>query len=732
MNFVKNHRRRLLVLSNAVIVMALITYIVLFAVTLRQRSLQTAIEQVTESIDSLSRRSIVYFDASSHSIQDWAQYVRRNDWDTDEILQTLSDLNSNSAIELQLIDPDTLQGFSTRSRESIALTRIQAHESSRAVSYSGYYSLGVELQALDLNDPDDMVVTSTFTNDITSEQCIAFVRAVPVRQADGSHKQMLLMRVEPLSVLQQYWDTEDSASGAQVSFVNAEGEYLFRSPMLKNSNFFEFLMSYNDLTYPEIKALQQQINDDPSAGWFIYKNAQGKDTLFTYSSESYNSWYFIGAIEVSELHSSTLQWKLVFVTIFGLLALGGVNILYFAQMNKQLRHSMVQLEDANKAKTKFLSSMSHDIRTPMNAILGMTTVAQHSLNDTTKVSDCLDKIALTGSHLLTLINDILDISKIESGKFTLAPRPISLKKEVENLLNIESSQAKAKGLRLEFHADELPQEYLFADPLRLNQIWINILSNAIKYTPAGGHVEGWLRELPLPDDPGHVKLVYQVTDNGIGMSQEYLKNLFEPFTREKDARIDKIEGSGLGMAITKQMVELMGGTISVQSKQGTGSTFTVTLVLPVAERPAQAEEEDALAPGTFAGMHLLVAEDNDLNWEVLHEMLGFVDVTAARALNGQECVQMLTDAPAGTYDLIFMDIQMPVLNGYEAAAAIRRMSDPAKANIPIVAMTADAFAEDVQRAQDAGMNGHLAKPIDLELVITQLRKYAKKKESFSQ
>ena len=728
MNPVKTNRRRLLLLGNAVIILALVTYTVLFAITLRQKSLQTAISQVTESIDSLSRRSIVYFDASSRACADWAGYVRQNNWDAETILQTLSELNSNDAVEIQLVDPDTLKGLSTSSRESIALTRIQAHESSRSVSYSGYYALGVELQTLDLNDPDSMIVTSTFTNDITSEQCIAFVRCVPVLQPDGTTKQMYLMRVESLASLQNYWDTQDSASGAQVSFVNAEGEYLFRAPMLKNSNFFDFLMSYNDLTYPELDALQQSVNENPDAGWFIYKNAQGSDTLFAYSSKSYNGWYFVGALETSELVHSALQWQLALVLILGLMALGGMNILYFAQMNKQLRQSMVQLEEANKAKTRFLSSMSHDIRTPMNAILGMTAIAQHNLDDPDKVADCLDKVHLTGSHLLTLINDILDISKIESGKFTLSPRPISLKSEVENLLNIELPQAKAKGVQLNFHADDLPQDALFADPLRLNQIWINILSNAVKYTPAGGRVDATLREIPLPDDPGHIKLFYQVSDTGIGMSEEYLKTLFDPFTREQDGRIDKIEGSGLGMAITKQMVDRMGGTISVQSKRNCGSTFTVQLVLPVTEPPLVQPEENAPPADHFAGMHLLVAEDNDLNWEVLHEMLGFVEVTAARACNGAECVQMLTDAPAGTYDLIFMDIQMPVKNGYEAAEAIRALPDPAKADIPIIAMTADAFAEDVQRALDAGMNGHLAKPIDFELVLVQLRKYARKKE----
>ena len=731
MNPVKSNRRRLLLLGNAVIILALVTYTVLFAFTLRQRSLQAAIEQVTESIDSLSRRSIVYFDASSRACADWAGYVRANNWDAETVLCTLAQLNSNPDVEIEVVDPDTLRGWSTLSRDTGELTHTPAEDTadSRSVSYSNYYSLGVELAGLDPEDPDSMVVTSTFTNDITSEQCIAFARYVPVVQKDGTAKQMYLLRVEPLSVLQKYWDTQDSASGAQVSFVNAEGEYLFRSSMLKNSNFFEFLMSYNGLTYPELNDLQQSVNENPDPGWFIYKNAQGNDTLFAYSSKSYNGWYFVGALETSELVHSSLQWQLVLVLILGLMLLGGMNILYYAQINKQLRHSMVQLEEANKAKTNFLSSMSHDIRTPMNAILGMTAIAQHSLDDPDKVADCLDKVHLTGSHLLTLINDILDISKIESGKFTLTPRPISLKKEVENLLNIELPQAKAKGVQLNFRADELPQEYLLADPLRLNQIWINILSNAVKYTPAGGRVDATLREIPLPGDADHIQLFYQVSDTGIGMSEEYMKTLFEPFTRERDGRVDKIEGSGLGMAITKQMVDLMGGTISVQSKRNAGSTFTVTLTLPVAAPPPVQTQETAAAPDSFAGMHLLVAEDNDLNWEVLHEMLGFVEVTAARAVNGLECLRMLTNAPAGTYDLIFMDIQMPVMNGYDAARAIRRLPDPERSGIPIIAMTADAFAEDVQKAEEAGMNGHLAKPIDLELVMAQLRKYPHKKEN---
>lgn len=724
MNFVKKNRRRLLVLCNAVIALALITYIVLFAVIIRQNSVRSEIEQITESVDNLSRRSIVTFDASSQTVRDWLHYAHQNNWSESQLLQVLRQLNSDPDVEVQLLDPETLEGFSTRARASG-----QTDADRYRVNYSKYYSLNIELAALQGSAEDTVVITSPFTNDITVEQCIAFAGCVSVTDEEGAHRLLYLLRVEPLSRLQSDWNSAVD-SGTQISLVNAEGEYLFRASLFKNNNFFEFLRSYNELTQPELDSLQQSIADDPDAGWFIYKNAQGKDTLFAYSSKSYNNWFFVGALETSALQHTTLQWQLILVLALGLVALGAVNITYFAQMNRELRQSMSELEVANAAKTRFLSSMSHDIRTPMNAILGMTTVAQHSLNDPAKVADCLNKVSLTGSHLLTLINDVLDISKIESGKFTLSPRPISLRREIENLMNIEMPQAKAKGIQLELHTDELPQDYLFADPLRLNQIWINLSSNAIKYTPSGGHVDMLLREVTLPDEPDRVKLIYQVTDNGIGMSQEFMKTLFEPFARERDTRIDKIEGSGLGLAITKQMVELMGGTISVQSRQGMGSTFTVTLTLPVSAAPAHTEDDDPCeATGGFAGMHLLVAEDNDLNWEVLHEMLGFVDVSADRAANGAECLRMITEAPANRYDLVFMDIQMPVLNGYDAARAIRRLPDPAKASIPIVAMTADAFAEDVAAAQQAGMNGHISKPIEMELIVTQLQKYATKKEN---
>ena len=719
--------RRWLFLLNAVIVLMLIVYVAVFSIYIERKSLQAEIDRITASVDGLSRRSVVSLDNSIRSVRDWVHYAGCHSWTEDELLQELDELNTSPSIEVQLLDPGTLAGRSS--------SLPAADDSDSTVDYSRYYALGLELQEFSASAPEDgVLVTSAFTNDRSGEQCIAFVASVPVTLEDGSTKPMLLMRLETLAALRAYWEQEDSYSGAQISLVNENGAYMFRAPMLKNSNFFEFLRTYNDLTYPETEALQNSISADPDSGWMIYKNAQGKDTLFAYSSKSYNGWYFVGSIEVRALRHASIQWQLPLVLAIGFALLIVINAIYYAQVQKQLQQNVEDLKVANSAKTRFLSSMSHDIRTPMNAIIGMTEVAQHHLDEPDRISECLHKVSLTSHHLLTLINDILDISQIESGKFTLAPHPFVLRQEIENLVNIATPMAEAKKLHFTMDTSGVTQEHLFGDTLRLNQIWINILSNAIKYTPEGGHVSAIFREVNIPGDEEHIRLIYQVADNGIGMSEAYQKTLFEPFTREQDGRIDKIEGSGLGMAITKQMVDLMRGEITVQSRQNVGSTFTVTLTLPcdkTAEQAAAnvqpaantAPAEPEAAPAAMQNVRLLVAEDNDLNWEVLSELLELYGIAADRAQNGQECVDMLCAAPADRYILIFMDIQMPVLNGYEAAQKIRALNDTVRANTPIIAMTADAFAEDVSAARKAGMNGHLAKPIDLNLVLAEIQKY---------
>ncbi len=533
------------------------------------------------------------------------------------------------------------------------------------------------------------------------------------------------------------------------------------------------------------------------------------------------------------------------------------------EQQRQLEDAMVRVEEANNAKTQFLSSMSHDIRTPMNAIIGMTTLASKHLEDPEYMKNCLNKMALASNHLLTLINDVLDISKVESGKMTLNPIVFSLADTVSNLVNIVRQQISGKCQKFDVRVHNIKKEYLFADELRLNQIFINILSNAVKYTPEGGHISMDLWEEFIPGVSDKVRVIYQVADNGVGMSEGFQEHMYSSFCRANPENYGDIQGTGLGLTISKTMIDLMKGTIECDSALGKGTTFKVTLELPIAEKimddlilpPMElllVDDDDVFLesaantlremgvspdcvtsgekaieaavqhhergndypviivdwqmPGmngietireirgkvgpdvsiivvsayewhdieaiakaagadgfiskpffassvyenmtrilgirtdirtddeldtwgpNIAGMNILVAEDNDINWEIAEEILNMYRITSVRAENGQKCVDMLEASEDKEFDLVLMDIKMPILDGYEATKEIRKSSRPYVKNIPVVAMTADAFSEDIQRCKDVGMNGHIAKPLNITNLVTVLEAEYQKKE----
>ena len=381
---------------------------------------------------------------------------------------------------------------------------------------------------------------------------------------------------------------------------------------------------------------------------------------------------------------------------------------------------------ANEAKTMFLSNMSHDMRTPMNAIIGFSTLLDRDASQPDKVREYNGKIAASGRHLLSLINNVLDMSKIESGQNSLNIAEFALNDLLEELDSVIQPQVREKRQSLDVKVCGLKEERFLGDRLRLSQILLNLLSNAVKYTPEGGHIE--LAILGLPETSrGYAHLCFQVRDNGIGISPEFMKHIFDPFTREKNSTASGILGTGLGMAITKNLVDLMGGTITVESTQGEGSTFRVELELRYGAQTAETsrrEEAGTSAHGTnrLEGLKVLAAEDNDINAEILEELLSCEGVSCERTVNGQEALERFRETPPGYYDAVLMDIQMPVMNGYEAARAIRALDRPDAESIPIVAMTANAFAEDVQNAMEAGMNAHLSKPIDMEVLKAVLEK----------
>ena len=393
------------------------------------------------------------------------------------------------------------------------------------------------------------------------------------------------------------------------------------------------------------------------------------------------------------------------------------------ELNAKLQIAAENAESANRAKSTFLFNMSHDIRTPMNAIIGYADLASRHSDDPAKLKKYMENIQVCGQNLLMLLNNVLDLARIENDKTEMEYSVSDVEKDFRNCIAMFRNQADNKGQTLTV-TTQLPYPYIYADIPHLTEVCTNLVSNAVKYTGAGGTIRCGVTQKPGKKE-GWCDTVVTVADNGIGMSQEFQKHIFEPFERERTSTVSKVEGSGIGMGIVKKLVGLMGGTVEVESKIGVGSTFTVTIPCRIAsEEEAQAKRAaDPAERESLRGTRILLTEDNDLNAEIATELLQEEGCTVDRAKDGVECVDMLEKAANGTYQLILMDVQMPVMNGYDATKKIRRMDDPQKANIPIVAMTANAFSEDKQVALDAGMNDHIAKPINMSVLVPTLRKY---------
>ena len=393
------------------------------------------------------------------------------------------------------------------------------------------------------------------------------------------------------------------------------------------------------------------------------------------------------------------------------------------KLNAKLQIAVENAESANHAKSTFLFNMSHDIRTPMNAIIGYADLASRHSDDPAKLKNYMENIQVCGQNLLMLLNNVLDLARIENDKTEMEYSVSDVDKDFRNCIAMFRNQADSKGQTLTVTA-HLLHPYVYVDIPHLTEVCTNLVSNAVKYTGAGGTIRCDVTQKP-GEKEGWCDTVVTVADNGIGMSQEFQKHIFEPFERERTSTISKVEGSGIGMGIVKKLVGLMGGTVAVESKIGVGSKFTVTIPCRIAsEDETQAKREiNPSDQKCLCGTRILLTEDNDLNAEIATELLQEEGCTVDRAKDGVECVDMLEKAANGTYQLILMDIQMPVMNGYDAAKKIRRMDDPQKAGIPIIAMTANAFTEDRQVALDAGMNDHIAKPINMNVLVPTLRKY---------
>ncbi len=521
--------------------------------------------------------------------------------------------------------------------------------------------------------------------------------------------------------------------------IRKDGSFIIRDDTVDDDDYFTRVQNkYTDVGGKSAEQYTKELRAamDQGKSYATQFTLSANDQRYLYATSLPNTeWYLMMFMPYGQLNEAIgkLGSTWTRTAIFNCMVIVAILLLIFGWYFHLLRQHMVRMEEAreaaehaNRAKSEFLSNMSHDIRTPMNGIVGMTALALSNTDDKDQVRNCLKKITQSSRHLLGLINDILDMAKIESGKMSLNMEQTSLCEIVEGTADLIRTQSRQKDQEFDVCIRDIQTEYVRCDSVRLNQVLMNLLGNAVKFTQEGGRIGLELYEEDSPLGAEYVRAHFFVRDNGIGMSEEFRKKIFDTFAREDNARVQKTEGTGLGMAITKYIVDAMKGTIEIESEQGKGTEFHVTLDLEKAS--AQGADEplcvsEEIGSETFSGNHIIFAEDNDLNWEVADGLLSELGLKLDRAENGKVCVELFEQSQPGYYEAILMDIRMPVMNGYEATMAIRALDREDAKTVPIIAQSADAFSDDVRKCLDAGMDGHVAKPIDIQEIVRQLRKY---------
>ena len=844
-------KRIWVIVVNVCIMIAMLAFVVIYSNTESRKTTQRQIEHFENTTITMEHVTENYLEGEQRICDVWARYINSKDMTIEEAASFIRISHVLKNASAHIVYLDTLTGLSTKASR---------------VAPNNYTVTYARMELLNdvswINEIGASInISRAYTNPVNGEQSLAFCNFITLHDPEtGEPRDAVLLRVLPISELEQKWVfPQEEFENAELSMIDADGNYIIKGHSFKNSSFFEFYRSYNEIGPAAAQELFGKVTSE--TGSFTMRNSRGEDCILAYTPiATTEAWTLLSFMPMKDLSVNTENWLLIVFVSMGLLILFVFDLAVIMSFNKKLHAAAREAAAANKAKTDFLSTMSHDIRTPMNAIIGLTTIAEKNLGDTEAVGENLRKITLASNHLLTLINDILDISKVESGKLSLSPQTFSIVETVENLVNLSQPMIKEKNIEFNFRTSRLEKEYLYADQLRLNQIYINILSNAIKYTGPGGRVSVDLRE-EESQTPGCVRLTYIVADTGIGMTPEFMATMYEPFSRQIDSRVNRVQGTGLGLAITKQMTDLMGGIIDCRSEQGKGTTFTVILDIPIADRQredimlepmdvlivdddeilletavdtleslgvtADRAESGAEALGMIArrheegrdysvvildwkmpeldgvetvrrirsevdlnipvllisaydqsdiedvakdagangfiskplfrsklydkinellgtaaksvependcsdlqGLNILIAEDNEINWEIISAILDMFGITTERAENGRICVEKMKSAEKDSYALIFMDIQMPEMNGLDATRAIRALDDPWASSIPIIAMTADAFSENITECLNAGMNGHIAKPVDVKLVIKEIRRIKEEKKA---
>lgn len=713
-SFSRRHAGRLvLVLCNVALVLAVVAFVVYYTSRVNADQAAMVRDSFCDTVETMKQLSSRYLDSEKRVVEDWAAYIGHENMTMDEALAYLRVVNTESDRSAHLVDMNTFKARSTQIYDGDDSTTVYERFAS-----SDQYNSSFIITTMRRMFAGESHVLGRYRIPESQSTVISVGTRVWLNNENGWKQRYLLLRIIPVESIRKIWIFPLNYANAEIGLITPGGDYVIPSNSMRSENFIEFLRAYNFADdYNGVDALLPKLQNE-EGGLMEYDNARGEPCYWYYSRlDGYNGQIILGYVPKKSLTVSANAGVPIVLVVSGLmLALMLIDGAYVLSINRRLRISVKLAEQASEAKTQFLSTMSHDIRTPLNAVIGMTQLAQDRMDDRAYVQDCLNKISISGSHLLTLINDILELSRVESGKTTLTPAPFAVAELADELESITRSQTDGRGQRFKVQLHDISSPYLVGDKLRLSQVYLNLLNNAVKYTQPGGSIRLEMRETPV--DEQHVSLICVIADDGMGMSPEFQATMYESFSRASDSRIDKTQGTGLGLSIVKRMIDLMNGTILCESELGKGTTFTVRIPLKTADHAEQAAPSVGSAgESALSGMRVLVAEDNDLNWEIISAMLDKHGIRCDRAENGRICVDMLEAAPENTYALVLMDVQMPELNGRDAAREIRRSARQDLREIPIAAMTADAFAEDMQACMDAGMDAHLSKPVEIEKVL---------------
>ena len=610
----------------------------------------------------------------------------------------------------------------------------------------------------DLKYLADGAVKHTFVTDTSNVKGTYLAFSHKLQSTSDSERGLRfthMVLLKEISTIRKYYTTESYGGHAATYIINRNGTLAYydadNEDILGVRNVFKALREGTYTGSKDFATMRQQLNNygiatasvllkDNEYYYCLAKMAEYDMTIMLLVPAEYV------AVSTMTMLQSALRIQVVFtVLLLGLVLLALISIVRAERSSKMIKieketnqklnklrvaaeDALKVAESASKAKSTFLSNMSHDIRTPMNAIIGFATLALDDIRDGKKVEDYLSKILSSSKHLLGLINDILDMSRIESGKVVLEEQETDLVTTLQELQSIMEGQAKERKLKLHVDYSNLRDRHVYCDKTRLNQVMFNLLANAVKFTSEGGSI--WLTMSQLePTYEVEDRAIYEirVKDTGIGIDKAFIKHIFEPFERERTSTVSKIQGTGLGMAITKNIVDMMGGTIEVESQKGVGTEFIIRLELRLQAEARVANEDGTKQHGhaegvaEFAGKRLLLAEDNELNREIACMLLSKYGFVIDTAENGQEAVDLVAASAPDYYDLVLMDIQMPVMDGHEATRRIRNLEDKELAKVPVVAMTANAFDEDRKAAKECGMNGFISKPINMQEVVQALR-----------